>query len=122
MMTRPEIRRMAPNSHGHMGLALNSVNSSRMYAPRTATVVGTIVKNGPSARANMRVRICDCSGVLIALPPFVGECIDHRSVYKTDGRYSRAGRATACTTGAKTAGSVGGRAPPGPDGVGQCPE
>src|SRR5271157_156814 len=59
MMSRPNISRMAPNSHGHMGLALNSVNRVCMYEPRTATVVGTITKNGPNTRANMRVRICE---------------------------------------------------------------
>src|ERR1700680_730486 len=69
MITRPNIRRMAPNSHGHIGLALNSVNSVCMYEPRIATVVGTIKKNGPSTRANIRVLICDCSNGLIAVPP-----------------------------------------------------
>src|SRR6516165_4510072 len=28
-----------------------------------------MVRNGPITRANMRVRICDCSDLLIALPP-----------------------------------------------------
>src|ERR1700761_7786452 len=65
MITRPAIRRMAPNSQGHIGFALNSVNRVCMYEPRTATVVGTIVKNGPNVRANIRVRICACSDVLI---------------------------------------------------------
>src|ERR1700680_3117556 len=69
MITRPNIRRMAPNSHGHIGLALNSVNSVCMYEPRIATVVGTIEKNGPSTRANIRVLICDRSNGLIAVPP-----------------------------------------------------
>jgi hypothetical protein len=35
---------------------------------RTATVAGTITKNGPNARANMRVQICDCSEELTAMP------------------------------------------------------
>src|ERR1700757_45699 len=58
-----------------------------MYEPRTATVVGTIVKNGPNTRANMRVRICDCSAVLIALPPSSPMMItDQWSVCQTTGR------------------------------------
>src|ERR1700757_3913999 len=58
-----------------------------MYEPRTATVVGTIVKNGPNTRANMRVRICDCPAVLIALPPSSPMMItDQWSVCQTTGR------------------------------------
>src|ERR1700739_4656771 len=92
MISRPNIRRMAPYSHGHMGLALNSLNRVCMYEPRTATVVGTITRNGPSVRANMRVRICDCSDVLIATSwavrqvyrPAVG-VPDYQSVWQTIG-------------------------------------
>src|ERR1700722_5695046 len=69
MTIRPNIRRIAPYSHGHMGLALNSVNRVCIYEPRIATVGGTIAKNGPSVRASMRVRIGGCSGVPIVLPP-----------------------------------------------------
>src|ERR1700758_1946531 len=83
MMVRPPKSRMAPYSHGHMGLALNSLNSSCMYEPRTATVVGTIVRNGPNTRANMRVRRRDCSDVVIAasLVPTTSR--------PTSGRYAR---------------------------------
>ena len=55
-----------------------------MYEPRTATVVGTIVKNGPNTRANMRVRICACSDVLIASTSVLAT----KSI-PTSGRYTR---------------------------------
>src|ERR1700757_2914522 len=72
-----------------MGLALNSLNSVSMYALRTATVVGTMVKNGPITRANMRVRIRDCSGVVIALPPGRPGSVYRPVVGKLDQRWVR---------------------------------
>src|SRR5580693_2073224 len=67
MMTLPQRSRTAPSTHCHIGSPANSCNRTGICdEARTAMMDGTIKKNGPNARANMRVRNCDGSDWSIA--------------------------------------------------------
>ncbi|CNH48640.1 Uncharacterised protein [Mycobacterium tuberculosis] len=60
MITLPHNSKAAPNTHCHIGSPANSRSSTGIcVVARAATMAGTMVKNGPNARANIRVRRCD---------------------------------------------------------------
>src|ERR1700739_1885942 len=65
MTTRPPMSRKAPVTNGHAEFAPKSDTSVRMSDARAAAVTVTMKKNGPSARANMRVLFCCCCEELI---------------------------------------------------------
>src|SRR6516162_8280463 len=85
MMTLPPIRRKAPSTHCHIGSLANSCNRTGIcVVARAAMMDGTMVKKGPNARANIRVRICDGSAGLIATS--IGAT---PNAIPTSGRYTR---------------------------------